>query len=92
MGYTWSVPVDATAMLQDSNLATALPDLSEELRDQPEQVLNAMALAFHTVCISQCSSNDPVEVGHIAIVLNQNGKVLIDLEVKWGWGCYDSPT
>lgn len=49
MGYTWSVPVDAATLLQDRTLAEEQPDLEEQLRSQPETLLNAMALAFHTV-------------------------------------------
>ncbi len=49
MEYSWFVPVDATVLLQDSTLAAAIPHLSDQLRNQPESVLNAMALAFHTV-------------------------------------------
>ena len=51
IGWTWSLPVDATAMFQDSVLTSALPDLAEQLRDQPVSTLNCMALAFHTVCM-----------------------------------------
>lgn len=53
VGYTWSLPVDAAAILQDSSLTAVLPDLSEQLRNQPERVLNTMALAFHTVCVQR---------------------------------------
>lgn len=44
-----SLPVDASVLLQDTTLALALPDLSDQLANHPESTLNAMALALHTV-------------------------------------------
>ena len=44
-----SLPLDYTALLADSALSAAIPDLADVIRNQPETTLNQMALALHTV-------------------------------------------
>lgn len=46
-----SLPLDCTALLADTALSTAIPDLADIIRNQPETTLNQMALALHTVSI-----------------------------------------
>lgn len=41
--------MDATSLLQDSGLLTALPDLPDQIQDHPESTLNSMGLALHMV-------------------------------------------
>ena len=48
-----SLPLDCTALLADSALSAAIPDLADVIRNQPETTLNQMALALHTVSYLQ---------------------------------------
>lgn len=49
MEHKGSLPVDYTALLSDQSLSTAISDLADVIRNQPEATLNQMALALHTV-------------------------------------------
>jgi hypothetical protein len=45
------VLVDYKALVEDKEVCMALPDLSNQLREQPETTLNCLGLAIHQVHI-----------------------------------------
>ena len=50
---TGSLPLDYSTLLSDTTLQHSSLNMAEEITNCPEQTLNAIALALHTVS-SQC--------------------------------------
>ena len=73
-----SLPLDCTALLTDTALSTAIPDLANVIRNQPEVTLNQMALALHTV-------SEIFPLGSLYAIMVRARAVFIHATGQWVW-------